>query len=105
MTVHKAQGKILNNLIIDLSKPPTGKLQKEYAYVDLFRITNLKNLVILLNKRIRNFIKLYFLFISCFKVSMHFDAFTTFSTIKDKAFVIKFLKSIFHDFNSAIRAE
>ena len=45
MTVHKAQGKTINNLIIDLSK--TGKLKREYPYVGLSRTTTLKNLVIL----------------------------------------------------------
>ena len=32
---------------VDLSKPPTGKLEQEYAYVALSRTTCLQNLIIL----------------------------------------------------------
>ena len=46
-TAHKAQGKTLSKAIIDLSIPPTGRLDSAYAYVVLSRLKCLKDLLIL----------------------------------------------------------
>ena len=46
-TAHKAQGKTLSKVIIDLSIPPTGRLDNAYAYVVLSRLKCLKDFLIL----------------------------------------------------------
>ena len=47
LTAYKAQGKTLNKLIIDLTKPATGKLDFDYAYVALSRAKSLNDILIL----------------------------------------------------------
>ena len=46
-TAHKAQGKTLTKAIVDLSKPPTGRMDAAYAYVVLSRLKCLTDLLIL----------------------------------------------------------
>ena len=46
-TAYKVQGKTLNKVIIDLKYPPTGKLDRAYAYVALSRVKNLNDILIL----------------------------------------------------------
>ncbi len=47
MTSHKLQGKTVEKLIVDLSKPPTGHLDFAYAYVALSRVKTINDLLIL----------------------------------------------------------
>ena len=47
LTAHKAQGKTLNKVIIDLSKPSKGKLDDNFVYVALSRAKKLDNVLIL----------------------------------------------------------
>ena len=47
LTAYKAQGKTLNKVIIDLTKPPSGKLDFAYAYVALSRAKSLNDIFIL----------------------------------------------------------
>jgi hypothetical protein len=47
LTAYKAQGKTLNKVIIDLTQPPTGKLDFAYAYVALSRAKSLNGILIL----------------------------------------------------------
>lgn len=47
LTSHKVQGKTMSSgCIVDLSKPPTGKLDSSYAYVVLSRVKRLRDLYI-----------------------------------------------------------
>jgi len=55
-TAYKAQGKTLDKVIIDLSRPPTGSLDSAYAYVALSRSKSLNGIAILrdFNEQILN---------------------------------------------------
>ena len=55
-TAYKAQGKTLDKVIIDLSRPPTGSLDSAYAYVSLSRSKTLSGIAILreFNEQILN---------------------------------------------------
>ena len=47
LTAYKAQGKTMSKVIIDLKKPPTGKVDFAYAYVALSRAKCLNDILIL----------------------------------------------------------
>ena len=55
-TAYKAQGKTLDKVIIDLSRPPTGSLDSAYAHVSLSRSKTLSRIAILreFNEQILN---------------------------------------------------
>jgi hypothetical protein len=46
-TAYKAQGKTMSKVIIDLSQPPTGKIDSNYAYVALSRAKSIADILIL----------------------------------------------------------
>ena len=47
LTAYKAQGKTLGKVIVDLCKPPIGRLDFAYCYVALSRAKSLKDILIL----------------------------------------------------------
>ena len=48
ITAYNGQGETMNNLIVDLSKPPKGTLPQGYAYVSLSRSRAEKEITILI---------------------------------------------------------